>query len=190
MKKIFTLIAISLAAACASAQNYAIADLEQDVAILKREVGKLRLEVERLSSENESLRREIKEAKSSSTSTEGMNATAASLRAEIAAAAEQNKRDILAAVRKELDSLAKQTNANLEKLANAIGAKPQGQIQASFSESYPKMGVTHTVVRGDTLSGIARKYGSTVKWIQDANRIADPNRGLVVGQTIFVPTKE
>ena len=52
------------------------------------------------------------------------------------------------------------------------------------------MGVTHTVERGDTLSKIARKYGSTVKWIQDANRIADANRGLVIGQTIFVPTKE
>lgn len=190
MKKFIAVIALPLAAACAFGQNYAIADLQQDVALLKREIGKLRLEVESLSRENEALRQEVKEAKDSSTSTEGMNATAASLRAEITASAEQNRRDILAAVRKEIDSLASQTNANFEKLASAIGSKPQGQIQASFSESYPKMGVTHTVVRGDTISAIARKYGSTVKWIQDANRIADANRGLVVGQTIFVPTKE
>lgn len=190
MKKFIALTALSLAWACALGQNYAVADMQQDLALLKREVGKLSLEVERLARENEALRREVKEAKDSSTSTEGMNATAASLRAEIAAAGEQNKREILAAVRKEIDSLASQTNSNLEKLAGAIGSKPQGQIQASFSENYPKMGVTHTVVRGDTISAIARKYGSTVKWIQDANRIADANRGLVVGQTIFVPTKE
>ena len=190
MKKFTAIIALSAAAACAFAQSYAVADLQQDVALLKREVGKLRLEAERLARENEALRQEVKEAKDSTTSTEGMNATAASLRAEIAAASEQSRRDILAAVRKEIDSLASQTNANFEKLASAIGSKPQGQIRTEFSESYPKMGVTHTVVRGDTISAIARKYGSTVKWIQDANHIADANRGLVVGQTIFVPTKE
>lgn len=190
MKKIFTIFAISAASLCACAQSSVLADILQDIELIKREVGKLTLEVERLSSENESLKKALKDAQNAATSNEGMNAATASLRAEITSSAAQNRSEILALVRKELDSLASQTNANLEKLAKAIGAKPQGQVQTNFSENYPKMGVTHTVVRGDTLSAIARKYGSTVKWIQDANRIADANRGLVVGQTIFVPTKE
>lgn len=190
MKKFLTIFAISTVSLCAYAQSSALADLLQDIELIKREVGKLSLEVERLSAENDSLKRALKEAQNEATSNEGMNAATASLRAEINSSAAQNRNEIIAIVRKELDSLASQTNANLEKLAKAIGAKPQGQVQTNFSENYPKMGITHTVVRGDTLSAIARKYGSTVKWIQDANRIADANRGLVVGQTIFIPTKE
>lgn len=190
MKKFLTIFVIATATLCAPAQSSVVADLLQDIELIKREVGKLKLEVERLNAENKALKKALSDAQNSATSNEGMNAVTASLRAEIAAVAAQNQSDILAIVRKELDSFASQTNANLEKLAKAIGAKPQGQVQTNFSENYPKMGVTHTVVRGDTLSAIARKYGSTVKWIQDANRIADANRGLVIGQTIFVPTKE
>ena len=36
---------------------------------------------------------------------------------------------------------------------------------------------------------IARKHNSKIKWIQDANEIADANRGLRVGQQIFIPQK-
>ncbi len=189
MKKIFTTLLIASTALMASAQSSVVADLLQDIELIKREVGKLKLQVEQLSSENAALKKALKEAQNAATSNEAMNATTSSLRSEIAAATAKSQSETLAIVRKELESLTTQTNANLEKLAKAIGAKPQGQVQTTFSENYPKMGISHTVVRGDTLSAIARKYGSTVKWIQDANRIADANRGLVVGQTIFVPTK-
>lgn len=190
MKKFLTIFIVATVSACASAQSSVLADILQDLELIKREVGKLSLEIERLSSENESLKKALKDAQNAATSNEGMNAATASLRAEINSSVAKSQSETLAIVRKELDSLASQTNANLEKLAKAIGAKPQGQVQTNVSENYPKMGVTHTVERGDTLSKIARKYGSTVKWIQDANRIADANRGLVIGQTIFVPTKE
>lgn len=45
--------------------------------------------------------------------------------------------------------------------------------------------VRHTVRKGDTLSGLARKYGSTVSKIQSANGI----RGTVIrlGQTLTIP---
>lgn len=45
--------------------------------------------------------------------------------------------------------------------------------------------VRHTVKKGDTLSGLARKYGSTISKIQSANRI----KGSVIrlGQTLTIP---
>lgn len=42
---------------------------------------------------------------------------------------------------------------------------------------------------GDSISKIARKMNSRIKWIQDANKIADPSRGLRIGDEIFVPQK-
>lgn len=45
--------------------------------------------------------------------------------------------------------------------------------------------VRHTVKKGDTLSGLARKYGSSISKIQSANRI----KGSVIrlGQTLTIP---
>ena len=97
------------------------------------------------------------------------------------------KRDILNQVKRELEELTGQTNISLEKITRAINARPTASPQQTFSKDYPQNGITHVVVSGDTLSAIARKYGSRVKWIQDANEIADPSRGLQVGKTIFVP---
>ena len=44
----------------------------------------------------------------------------------------------------------------------------------------------HQVVRGDTLSAIARDTGSTVQKIAVANRLQDPNR-ILVGQVLRIP---
>lgn len=48
-------------------------------------------------------------------------------------------------------------------------------------------GTTHTVAPGQTLSSIAQRYGTTLRAIQDANGIADPNV-LHVGQTLKIPS--
>jgi LysM repeat protein len=45
---------------------------------------------------------------------------------------------------------------------------------------------TYTVARGDTLSGIAQKLGTTVRALQDANSITNPNQ-VVVGMRLTVP---
>jgi LysM repeat protein len=47
-------------------------------------------------------------------------------------------------------------------------------------------GTTHTVAAGQTLSSIAQSYGITIKAIQDANGITDPNR-VVIGTTLAIP---
>lgn len=46
--------------------------------------------------------------------------------------------------------------------------------------------IIHVVSSGETLSGIARRYGSTVSQIATANELPDPNQ-LIVGQSIVIP---
>ena len=45
---------------------------------------------------------------------------------------------------------------------------------------------TYTVVAGDTLSGIAQKMGTTVRAIQSANSLTNPNQ-VVVGMRLTIP---
>jgi len=48
--------------------------------------------------------------------------------------------------------------------------------------------IVHIVKRGDTVKSIAKKYGSRVKWILDANQMTDPEK-IKVGEKISVPQK-
>jgi LysM repeat protein len=48
---------------------------------------------------------------------------------------------------------------------------------------------THIVVAGDTLSGIAKEYGTTVEAIVEANGITNPSL-IVVGQVLNIPIEE
>jgi len=50
----------------------------------------------------------------------------------------------------------------------------------------PVSGKTYTVVKGDTLSEIAQKYGTTVDTLVQLNGIKDPNL-IVVGQVLKLP---
>lgn len=45
---------------------------------------------------------------------------------------------------------------------------------------------TYTVVSGDTLSGIAKKFGTTVNKLVSLNNISDPNK-IYVGQVLTLP---
>ena len=47
----------------------------------------------------------------------------------------------------------------------------------------------HIVQKGDTVKSIAKKYGSRVKWILDANQLTDPEK-IKVGEKIKVPQKK
>ena len=62
----------------------------------------------------------------------------------------------------------------------AAGGKPQGTGQASDEKTY-------TVKAGDTLSGIAAKYGTTYQAIAAYNGIKNPNL-IFVGQKIKIPS--
>lgn len=48
---------------------------------------------------------------------------------------------------------------------------------------------THIVVAGDTLSGLAKEYGTTVEAIMEANDLSDPGL-IIVGQVLSIPVEE
>lgn len=61
------------------------------------------------------------------------------------------------------------------------------EIVNNTAPSEPDSVIVHTVSKGENLTAIARKYGSTVKKIKDANAI--PNANLIyVGQVLKIPT--
>lgn len=171
----------------ASAQNVAIADLQQDMDLLKREVGQLRLEVEQARRENQELANKIRSLQGATVGNEVVRAQMASVRSEVGAQNESLKREIIAQVKKDMEAMAAQTNAAMKKLAKAIGSRPQASMPVAFGSDYPQSGITYVVQSGDTLAKIARKNNSKIKWIQDANKIADPSRGLRIGDKIFIP---
>lgn len=56
-----------------------------------------------------------------------------------------------------MEAMAAQTNAAMEKLAKAIGSRPQASMPVAFGSDYPQSGITYVVQSGDTLAKIARK---------------------------------
>lgn len=66
-----------------------------------------------------------------------------------------------------------------QKLRVSGGAAPTSVASAA--------GGTHLVRRGDTLSSIARRYGTSVQALQDINNLASP-RALKAGQRIRIPS--
>ncbi len=169
-------------------QNVAVADLQQDMAILKREVGKLRLEVEQLSRENSELKERLSEARRGEASSDALRAQVSSVRSEVSAQNEVLKREIIERVKKDIEALAEQTNAAIGKLAKAIGERPQAPMPKTFGTDFPQTGFTYVVKSGDTVGKIARANNSKIKWILDANKISDPSK-LQVGDSIFIPQK-
>ena len=188
MKQIFIFAFLAMASVEAFAQNTTLIDLRQDVNLMRREIGELRLEVEQLRAENEALKRTINSLKSSSVGSETVRSQVSSVRASVSAQNEALKREIIAKVKKDIDALASQTNAAIQKLAKAVGTRPEVAPQKTFSTDYPKTGVSYTVKSGDSISKIARAHNSRIKWIMDANEIADA-KDLRVGVEIFVPQK-
>jgi len=170
-----------------------VAGLKQDVAILSREMRALNLEMEGMRRENEQLRRQVAAASSNQAVQAELNQLSNAvnaLRRDYRQADEAQKKQIIAEVTKQIEALAKETQAAIDTVADAVEATPSVATPVRFSDDYPKTGVTYTVRSGDTLSKIARELGSTIKHIQNANKIVNPARDLRVGETIFVPISQ
>ena len=101
----------------------------------------------------------------------------------IQASAAAAKDETLRQVAAQMERLARQTNAALDSLGRSQTVRPSS---ATFSEEFPKQGVTYAVQKGDTLALIAKKTGAKVQDIINANKIADPAR-ILVGQSLFIP---
>jgi LysM repeat protein len=118
---------------------------------------------------------------------EQLNKAIADLNRTTQTALADQRRDVLAQVARQIEQLGRQTNAALDALAKNQATRPA--VQTSFSEDFPKQGVTYTVQAGDTLSTIAQRHGARMQDIINANKISDPTR-LQVGQSIFIPQRK
>ncbi|MGE9290638.1 MAG: LysM peptidoglycan-binding domain-containing protein [Puniceicoccales bacterium] len=173
-----------------------VANLTQDVNALRGLLGSLRIEVESLQRENVQLRAAVKQASASRSSQTDIlrqvDARLAAMKAELLKEDAETRREVIASVKRQMDSLASQVQTSLKKIASASGSggSSSSAPPPSFSEDYPKDGIMYLVESGDTLSGIAAKHNSRVSWIRSANKIVDANRDLHAGETIFVPQKD
>ena len=112
------------------------------------------------------------------------------LRREYGLADAQQKQQILAELNRQISALAKETQSAINSIAKAAYTPPQVATPVYFSDDFPKTGKTYVVRSGDTLSKIARDHGSTIKNIQNANKIVNPSKDLQVGETIFIPISQ
>jgi len=202
MQQIFRLLCLSLclglafpglspAQSSSASLRKQLADLTQDMNALRSTVGSLRIEVEALNRENARLKSQIAAFGSANadqqTVLRQVDAKLSALKAELLREDAATKKEIVASVTKQVDSLAAQMRESLEKIAGAASPRASDTPPPSFSEDYPKDGIMYLVKPGDTLSEIASAQGSRVQWIRDANKIVNASRDLRAGETIFVP---
>lgn len=186
-------LVISQSVSAQSDVRVAVANLNQDMKLLAQQLKNLRLEIEDMRRENTRLRSLVTaSASNNDTQSQITNLSSAieTLRREYRQADEAQKQQIIAEVNRQMSSLAKQTEGALKSVANAVESQPNVSTPVRFSDDYPKTGITYTVRSGDTLSKIAREHGSTIKHIQNANKIANPAKDLQIGQTIFIPVSQ
>lgn len=161
-----------------------LANLREDMRGLTQRVGALSLRVEQLERENSELRGQAGAAEKSYVTLTQLNDAIAELNQTIRSTTASAKSETLQQVGAQIEKLAKQTNAAIDSLARGMATR--APVQTSFSEDYPKEGVSYTVQKGDTLAVIARKTGAKVQDIVNANKISDPSR-INVGQILFIP---
>lgn len=177
----FCLLSASAFAQGRQDSAYELASLKEDLRLLQQRVGELALTVEQLGRDNAALQTK---AGQSYATLEQLNKAVADMNRATQAALADQKHEVLASVASQLEKLARQTQAAIDALAKNQATRPA--VQTSFSENYPKEGVSYTVQSGDTLPAIAKKTGGKVADIINANKISDPSR-IKVGQTLFIP---
>jgi LysM repeat protein len=186
-------IVAGAAAPRARAQE-SMADLNEDVKGLSQRVGDLSLRVEQLEHENAELRAKVEASGASrdTVSAAQLNGAVADLNASIKSAVDSSRSQILEQVARQMENLAKQTNAALDSIGRpgtavqAHAAELPEPAKATLAPSYSKEGVSYTVQKGDSIGAIARKTGAKAADIIDANKIADPSR-IQAGQVFFIP---
>ena len=172
--------------------NIQVANLKQDLELISRELAGLRSEVELLRRENAQLRAVVDSVSRKSNSEKGLSsAQLVQINGRISTldkkvlenAASQAK--IQSNFNQQIQELIKQMNKGFEQISKSSVVPSPAK---TFSTDYPQKGFVHKVEKGETVSSIAKKYESKVKWIIDANQIVDPTK-VFVGKELFVPQK-
>ena len=182
------LLASFAAPAALIAQNVSpaveLANMREEFRLLQQRIGALTIRVEQLEEENARLARSAAGAGQTYATLSQLNTAIADLSREIKTANAATKSEVLATVGTQMENLARQTNAALDSVTRGRAAGTAAP--ATFSDNFPKDGITYTVVAGHTVSRIAQKTGAKVADIINANRLADPTK-IQVGQVLFVP---
>lgn len=178
------LLSASLAAAQGTSLQYEVANLREDVRGLTQRIGELNLRVEQLERENAALRSSADNAAQSYATVAQLNDAVADMNRTIKSAAGGTKSEVMQQVSRQMEELARRTNAAIDSLAK--GMAQRASVPTNFSNDFPKEGSSYTVQKGDTLSSIAQKTGASLKDIVNANKITDPTK-IQVGQTLFIP---
>ncbi len=171
--------------------NVQLANMKQDLELIAREVAGLRTEVELLRRENAQLRIALNQvsqgASNRNEDSQGIlvqvDSRVRKLETRITSN-ESNTAKLQNSFDEKIRELIKQMNKNFEKVTSS----PAHTATPSFSTDYPQNGFVHKVEKGETVSSIASKYESKVKWIIDANQIVDPTK-VFIGKELFVPQK-
>jgi LysM repeat protein len=194
MKNIFykLIFGIFLLSPFTSWGNVQVANLKQDLELISRELAGLRSEVELLRRENAQLRVVVDSFSKKANSDQGIsaaqviqiNSRLSSLEKRVQANT-GSQATIQTSVNQQMQELIKQMNDGFETVSKSTATPTPAK---TFSTDYPQKGFVHKVEKGETVSSIAKKYESKVKWIIDANQIADPTK-VFVGKELFVPQK-
>ena len=184
------LASVSWASSLTGNPNVQLANLKQDMELVSRELAGLRSEVELLRRENAQLRVSVEQLtrRQNSPANDGRTNQDARLHALENRASRSEKEQVT--LQQNLDKKIKELIAEMNKVISQVN-KPSGGSSSpipSFSVDYPQKGFVHKVAKGETVSSIAQKHKSRVKWIIDANQIADPTK-VFVGKELFVPQK-
>jgi LysM repeat protein len=161
-----------------------LANLREDVRLLTQQVGELTLRVQQLERDNTALRQKTDAGAQAYATVAQLNSAIAEVNAALQSAVASAKTETLQQVASQMEKLAKQTNAAIDSLAKGMATRPA--VATTFSENFPKEGISYTVQKGETLAQIAKKTGGKMQDIINANKIADPTK-IQVGQTLFIP---
>lgn len=181
-----------------------LANLRVELRSLDRQVREANLAIEELTNRNRDLRNEIEQINRGQADgqrgvvrQEQLDAVAADLRDRMRQANSEQTRQIMAQVSEQIEQLGRTTQAAIDSMARSVSARPSSSpprasspssSSSEFSDDFPKEGITYTVRSGDTLSSIASRNNSTIRDIQNANRISNPER-IQVGQVLFIPQR-
>lgn len=188
---LFALLASALISTSAHAQSTTatrkqLADLAQRFTELERKYSLLQLEVQNLSAENNKLRKDIAVLKSE----QGTKPVDQVVDAKL----DRHRKDTETYVKEQYQKVLDMLSSKIENVSTArvVTTTPKTQTtsqKVEFTGTFPKNGVIYTVQSGDNLSKIAKRFGSSVKYIQNANKISNPNN-VRIGQELFVPIDE
>lgn len=168
-----------------------IAELSQRFNELEQNYNLLQLQISNLTAENNRLKQELAALKASSSSEveEVLNAKIEAHRKSTENYVKTQFERIMSILPGERSSPATTSEGTTPPAPAQITQPTTTQrAQMTFSNDFPKNGEIYVVKSGDTLSKIAAQFGSTVRHIQNANKIEDPNT-VRVGQKLFVPVE-